>query len=59
MSIYTPSARSGRHELDEHDEGGSRDAVQLYADATGGFVMPIPRRGEPPRHARDEIAEET
>lgn len=54
MSIYTSSIRQGRHVLNEYDEGKPHDAVQLYSDVTGGMVMPVPRRGEPPRHARDD-----
>lgn len=46
-----PPPFGGRHELADADWGSHWDAVHLYGEITN-FVMPMPRRGEQPRHLR-------
>jgi hypothetical protein len=48
-----PPPFGGRHELADIDWGKPYDAVTLYGTVTN-FVMPMPRRGDAPRHLRRE-----
>lgn len=46
----------GRHALADTDWGRPWDAVHLYGAITN-FVMPVPRRDQPPRHLREDPEE--